>query len=257
MLELQFFDLTDIGCVREENEDAVGSWPYEDGGLLFAVADGLGGEAGGQLASTLALETLAREMDGAPTSWPAQTRLRRAVQQANLDIYTKAMTVPELRGMGTTLTASVLASDTLVTAHVGDCRLYLLRGGSLTQLTKDHTRVWEQVEYGMLSPEAARTHPQRHILSRCLGHNVIPAIDLLRRQVQPGDILFQCSDGIHTSLAEPEIAGILRTHPAETACRAIVARARDAGGHDNLSVQVVSVLACAPAPPRRWWQFAS
>jgi len=256
MSEIEFFHLTDAGCVREENEDAVGSWPYEDG-LLFAVADGLGGYTGGQLASSLALEVLAREMERAPTSWPVQKRLRRAVQQANLEIYTKAMTVPELRSIGTTLTASTVVGDTLVTAHVGDCRLYLLRADTLTQLTKDHTRVWEQVEYGILSPEEERAHPQRHVLSRCLGHNVIPAIDVLRGPIQPGDVLLQCSDGIHASLSESEMMELLLKHPAEGACRAIVERAREAGGNDNLSVQVVSVLSCSPTPLRPWWRFGA
>jgi protein phosphatase len=254
MPEVDFFHLTDTGRVREENEDAVGSWPYEDG-LLFAVADGLGGHTGGQLASSLALDVLAQEMERAPTSWSVQKRLRRAVQQANLEIYTKATTVPELQRMGTTLTASTVVGDTLITAHVGDCRLYLLRAETLVQLTKDHTRVWEQVEYGILSPEEARTHPQRHVLSRCLGHNVIPAIDILRRPIQPGDILLQCSDGIHTSLPESDLMEVLLKHPAEAACRTIVERARDAGGSDNLSVQVVSVLSCSAAPPRPWWRF--
>ena len=98
MLEIEFFQLTDIGCVRTENEDAVGHWPHEDG-LVFAVADGIGGHAGGQIASSLALEVLAREMDRAPGSWPVAKRLRRAVQEANLEIYTKGITVPELRRM--------------------------------------------------------------------------------------------------------------------------------------------------------------
>jgi protein phosphatase len=214
-------------------------------------------QGGDEHLAVAALEVLAREMERAPTSWPVQKRLRRAVQQANLEIYTKAMTVPELRSIGTTLTASTVVGDTLVTAHVGDCRLYLLRADTLTQLTKDHTRVWEQVEYGILSPEEARAHPQRHVLSRCLGHNVIPAIDVLRRPIQPGDVLLQCSDGIHASLSESEMIELLLKHPAEGACRAIVERAREAGGNDNLSVQVVSVLSCAPTPLRPWWRFGA
>lgn len=254
MPELQFFYLTDTGCVREENEDAVGAWPCEDG-LLFAVADGLGGYEGGQLASSIALDVLSKEMERVPASRPVQKRLHHAVQRANIEIYTKAMTVPELRHMGTTLTASAVVGNTLVTAHVGDCRLYLMRAGTYTQLTKDHTRIWEQVEYGILSREDARTHPQRHVLSRCLGHNVIPGIDLLHRPIQPGDILLQCSDGVYTSLSESEMMNILIKHPAEPACRTIIQQAREAGGHDNLSVQVVSVLSCSPTPPRRWWRL--
>ena len=196
MPEIEFFQLTDVGCVREGNEDAVGHWPHEDG-LLFAVADGLGGHAAGEVASALALEVLAREMDRAPGNWALTKRLRRAVQEANLELYNKAIVVPELRGMGTTLTASAVVGGTLVAAHVGDCRLFLWREGALTQLTKDHTWVWEQMQYGLLSPEDARNHPRRNMLTRCLGRELIVGIDVLSMDLRPRDIIVQCSDGIH------------------------------------------------------------
>jgi len=254
MSEIDFFHITDTGCVRDGNEDSIGCWPHEDG-LVFAVADGLGGHNAGELASALALEVLAQEMDAAPQTWPLDKRLKRAVQEANLKIYNKATTVPELRKMGTTLTASAVVGSTLVTAHVGDCRLYLLRSGNLTQLTKDHSWVWEQVQYGILTPEEARTHPRRNILSRCLGHELIVGIDVLKLNVQPGDILLQCSDGIHTLITEPEMMECLQAGSPDNACQAMIQRARDAGGHDNLSVQVASVISCSPDAPRPWWRF--
>jgi len=254
MAEIDFFHVTDVGCVRDGNEDAVGCWPHQDG-LLFAVADGLGGHNAGELASSIAIEVLAQEMESAPSSWPVPKRLKRAVQEANLRIYNKATTVPELHKMGTTLTASALVGSTLTTAHVGDCRLYLLRNGELTQLTKDHSWVWEQVQYGILSPEEARTHPRRNILSRCLGHELIVGIDVITMNIQPGDILFQCSDGIHTSLAECEMLELLQVGRPDVSCEAMIQRARDAGGEDNLSAQVASVISCSPDAPRRWWRF--
>src|SRR5437762_2429732 len=168
MPEIEFFQLTDVGCVREGNEDAVGHWPHEDG-LLFAVADGLGGHAAGEVASALALEVLAREMDRAPGSWAVAKRLRRAVQEANLELYNKAIVVPELRGMGTTLTASAVVGGTLVAAHVGDCRLFLWREGTLTQLTKDHTWGGEQMQYDALSHEHGRPNRRRHMRTRALS----------------------------------------------------------------------------------------
>ncbi len=254
MPDIDFFQLTDTGCVRDGNEDAVGAWPHEDG-LLFAVADGLGGHNAGELASALALEVLAREMDRAPGAWPVQKRLRRAVQEANLEIYNKGVTVPELRRMGTTLTVSALVGHTLVTAHVGDCRLYLLRGGALTQLTKDHTWVWEQVQYGILSPEEARTHPRRHVLSRCLGQDLIVGVDVLSIDIGPGDVMVQCSDGVHALLPESEIADSVRASAPEAACRTLVERGRAAGGDDNLSVQVAAVMSSPVPTPRPWWRF--
>lgn len=254
MPDIDFFQLTDVGCVREENEDAIGYWPHEDG-LLFAVADGLGGHNAGQVASALALEVLAREMERAPGNWAVTKRLRRALQEANLAIYQKGMTVPDLHRMGTTLTATALVGGTLTAAHVGDSRLYLWRGGELRQLTKDHSWVWEQVEYGILSPEQARTHPRRNMLTRCVGHNLIVSIDTLRLEVQPGDVLLQCSDGLHALLPDTAIAAAVRELKPEPACHLLIERGRAAGGDDNLSVQIAAVLSCPPAATtRRWWQ---
>ena len=186
MPDITFFQLTDVGCVRDLNEDAVGHWPHEDG-LLFAVADGLGGHAAGEVASALALEALAREMERAPGTWAVSKRLRRAVQEVNLELYNKQLAVPELRGMGTTLTASVVVGGTLCAAHVGDTRLFLLRDGELAQLTKDHSWVWEQMQYGILSAEAARTHPKRNVLTRCLGRELIVAIDRITTTLRHDD----------------------------------------------------------------------
>ncbi len=254
MAEIEFFQITNVGCVREQNEDAVGHWAHEDG-LVFAVADGLGGQNAGEVASSLALDVIAREMERAPGNWPVAKRLRRAAQEANLEVYNKSLAVPELRGMGTTLTASAVIGDTLVTAHVGDCRLLLLRDGKLTQLTKDHTWVWEQVQYGILSPEEARAHPRRHLLTRCLGRELIVGIDVLTLALRPGDVLLQCSDGVHGFLGEAEVTELLGAHPPEPACRALVRRAREEGGEDNISAQVATVVTCPPPAPRSWWRL--
>jgi len=254
MLEIDFFQMTDTGCVREENQDAVGSWPFE-GGLLFAVADGMGGHNAGQVASQLALEVLIREIESASKGGSLQNRLRHAAQAANLEIYHKGMTVPELKGMGTTLTASVMVGSSLVTAHIGDSRLYLLRKGEFTQLTKDHTFVAEQLQYGILTPEEARTHPNRHVLSRSLGNQLLAAIDILSIDIENGDIIVQCSDGVYSMVSEPEMQKLLQEDRPEATCKAIVQRAREAGGHDNISLQIVSVISCPAPAPRSWWRF--
>lgn len=254
-IELEFFQLTDGGSVREGNEDAIGFWPYGEG-FLFAVADGLGGHNSGEVASGLAIEVLAREMGRVPSAGPVMKSLKRAVQQANLEIYQKGITVPELYRMGTTLTASLVTGNTLVAAHIGDCRLYLLRRGVLSQFTKDHTSVQEQVEYGILSPEEARMHPGRHKLTNYLGHDLITSVDTLRMEIQPGDVLLQCSDGIYDVLSESEITELLQAGRPEAACRAAVQRSREAGGSDNMSLQVAAVISCcASPPPASWWRF--
>ncbi|HEY2774319.1 MAG TPA: protein phosphatase 2C domain-containing protein [Candidatus Binatia bacterium] len=256
MTEIDFFQATDTGPVRNGNEDSIGAWPHEDG-LAFAVADGLGGHAAGEVASALALEVLGRELDRAPGSWDVGKRLRRSVQEANLAIHGKAIAIPELSGMATTVTASVVCGDNLVAAHVGDCRLYLVRGDEVIQLTKDHTWVAEQVQYGLMSAQAARSHPNRSRLTRCLGMQLIVGIDVLVIPVQAGDVLVQMSDGVHAVLEDATIASVAKTSKPEDACRMLIARAIEAGSEDNLSAQVAVVAACTPSstPRRRWWHF--
>lgn len=254
MPEIEFFQLTDRGPVRDGNEDAIGHWPYE-AGLLFAVADGLGGHEAGEVASQLALEILQREMEQAPGTWALTKQLRRAVQEVNLALHTKGLAVPELRGMATTLTATAVVGGTLVAAHVGDCRLLLLRDGGVTQLTKDHTWVAERVQYGLLTPEAARMHPRRHMLTRCLGPELIVGIDVLTLDVRPGDVLVQCSDGVHGVVAEAAIGALVAGAGPEASCRALMAAALEQGTEDNLSAQVLLVRDCPPPTPRSWWRF--
>ena len=254
-IEIEFFHLTDAGTVREVNEDSIGFWPCGEA-FLIAVADGLGGHNSGEVASALALEVIAREMARASGPGPLMRSLKRAVQQANLEIYQKSITVPDLHGMGTTLTASLIAGNSLVAAHIGDSRLYLYRNGIFSQLTKDHTSVQDQVEYGILSPEEARMHPDRHKLTNYLGHDLITSVDTLKMEVQSGDVLVQCSDGIHDVLLESEMTELLRRGRPEEVCRVAVQRSRDAGGSDNMSLQVAAVMSCSALPqPASWWRF--
>lgn len=246
MLQVEFAQLTDVGRVRENNEDALGFWPYEDG-VLFAVADGLGGFDCGEVASALALGTFGRAMLDAPpdaSRWSLAKRLWSAVQQANLAVYDRRAEHVRCQSMGTTLTASVLVGTTLVVAHVGDCRLLRIRDRVLSRLTRDHNRAWQQVALGLLAPEAARLHPDRHLLTRSLGQDPLVRIDMVTADLAVGDVLVQCSDGVHTLVSEREILEAIEAHPTDQACLALIDRARDAGGDDNLSVQVVAVTAC-------------
>jgi protein phosphatase len=256
MAKVELGQLTDCGPVREGNEDAIGSWECDDG-IVFAVADGLGGRGGGEVASRLAIEVLESQVKEAPEKWPIAKKLRRAIQEANLRVYNMGITVPELRGMASTLTATAVVGSSLVTAHVGDCRLLRLRDGTLTQLTKDHSWVAEQVQFGLLSPSQARVHPKRNLVTRSLGKELIVSIDLVSTEVQDGDVLLQCSDGIHAPIVEDDLAAVLREHDAESACRMLIERAIAAGGKDNMSVQVAVVAGgCSPQPMKRpWWKF--
>jgi serine/threonine protein phosphatase PrpC len=254
MLELEFSQASARGAERQHGEEAIGRWPHEDG-LVFAIADGVGGAPGSQVASDLALEVLARELELSVGSWPLRRRLGRAVREANVAIYQKSITVPELRGMGATLTATALVGTTLVSAHVGNCRLYLLRHDSLAQLTKDHTWAWEQAAAGVLSEAQARAHEKRQVLTRRLGHELIVGVDVLKIDVRAGDVLAQCSDGVHGVLADDEIGELMAAHPPEAACRAILRRCREEDGQADASVQVATISAGAPAPRRAWWSL--
>jgi protein phosphatase len=253
--KIEFFQLTDKGPVRENNEDAIGSYQYEDG-VLMIVADGLGAHNAGEVASTLAIEVMEREMSLVSGSVLSMKNLRHAIQQANLEVYQKAITVPELYHMGAAVIASAITGNTLFTAHIGDCRLYMLRDGTFIQLTKDHTWVGERVQYGILTPEEARTHPNRHMLTRYLGYELLASIDFLKIDVQPGDVLLQCSDGAYESLLDQDLAEIVQSNKPEQACMAIVRKSREAGAEDNISVQVVSVVSPgAPIDQPSWWKF--
>ncbi len=243
-LKIQFAEESDIGCVRPANDDAIGAWP-EGGGLLFAIADGIGGAAGGHVASHVALEALAGAMRAAPPRWPLHKRLRAAVQRANLAVHDRSRVDAGRRAMRTTLTATAIVDGALVTAHVGDCRLYRLRAGRLERLTRDHNRAWQLVRFGLLTAEAARNHPRRHVLTRCLGEEPIVRIDMVRTTVGPADVLLQCSDGVYTLVLEDEIARILAAYAPTPACRALVVAARAAGGDDNVSVQIASLTGSA------------
>ena len=169
--------LSDTGTSRDHNEDACGVFHERRDCALAAVADGVSSGAAGELASQMAVEILLREFREQGPGVPAGQRLYRAVQQANIEIYDRAVAVPELRGMSTTLTSAVVEDGALTAVHVGDSRLYLLRGGALTQLTKDHTLAAEKARYGLMSKERARTHADRCVLTRSVGRELIVSRD--------------------------------------------------------------------------------
>jgi len=181
-------------------------------------------------------------------------RLRRAVQAANLEVYQKGVTVPELRRMATTLTVTAIEGRSLLAAHVGDCRLLLYRQGKLTQLTKDHTRAWEDPLAAAVN--GSRNGARHAALSRSLGHELVVSIDFLTMEVAVDDRLLQCSDGVHGALAEEELQELLEAHPSEAACQAIVRRAREVDAGDDASAQLVRVASLStPEAARPWWRL--
>jgi protein phosphatase len=225
---------TDRGQIRDNNEDA---FLVDDEGSLYAVADGMGGHRGGEVASHTAIEALRASIaSGAPVD--------NAITSANTAVLERAATDDELTGMGTTLTAIVVSGPhQLVVGHVGDSRAYLLRDGTLTRITEDHSLVEELVRDGRLTPEQAEAHPQRAIITRALGVDTDVDVDLYAVDVAAGDRLIICSDGLTTMLRDREVERIARGErdPQHTA-DALVAAANTAGGEDNITVIVIDVI---------------
>jgi serine/threonine protein phosphatase PrpC len=245
--------LSDVGTGRDHNEDSCATFMESASVGIAAVADGVSSSAAGETASTLALEVLLRCYREGTSLAPAK-RLRKAVQQANIEVYDLAVVVPELRGMATTLTALAIERGQLTVAHVGDCRLYLARSGQLTQLTKDHTVAAERTRLGLLSELRARTHPGRSTLTRSVGRELIAAIDTLTTSLLEGDSLILCSDGLYNVLSDEQLRDIVaRCGPdVGVACRELVDVANRRGTPDNVSVVVAHMCGTIP-PPRRWF----
>jgi PPM family protein phosphatase len=234
--------LTDVGTEREHNEDACGTLIEGPARGVLAVADGVSGSEGGETASRMAVESVLRSFTEQGEGTAAARRLARAVQSANIEVYELSLAVPELHGMATTLTAVTLDRGELSVAHVGDSRLYLLREGKLTQLTKDHTVAAEQVRLGVLSEARARKHPGRSVLTRSLGRELIVSLDRISLAAQQGDSLLVCSDGLYNVLDDREIASLLaEAGSAQDACKALIEAANARGTYDNITAAVARI----------------
>jgi PPM family protein phosphatase len=240
--------LTDVGRQRENNEDSCLYWEPRDEaeflrkGRLAVIADGMGGYEGGQEASRLAVETVQEIYDESFEADP-QPALVKAFAAAHERIQDYAEAHPELRGMGTTCTALVIRGHELHFAHVGDSRLYLIRGFVLSRLTRDHSYVGRLVESGIVRAEDAESHPQRHILTAALGSGNEVAADVSQQPVplQEGDTLVLCTDGLWGLVNEQEVVNAVNEYEPEACCRALVNMALQRGGHDNITVQVIRV----------------
>lgn len=237
MTALRFGSATDVGLVRTNNEDR-----YLVAEPLFAVADGMGGHAAGEVASTTAVETLKKAFtDHTPTG------LGAAARAANRAVWEEAQASPDLRGMGTTLVALALVGDPgheqLAVANVGDSRLYRFHLGELVQLTSDHSLVGQLIASGALTPEEAEVHPRRNVLTRALGVDPEVDIDLVTVEVEQDDRYLLCSDGLSRELSDDQMASILRRiADPDDAARELVHRARDHGGSDNVTVVIIDVV---------------
>ncbi|GAC1627238.1 MAG: Stp1/IreP family PP2C-type Ser/Thr phosphatase [Candidatus Acidiferrum sp.] len=251
-MEIFSSGVSDVGLLRTNNED---SFRILEPLNLFVLSDGMGGEAHGEIASALAVETIVKycmdskndsgaTLHGQPDAkWSDKTkRLQSAVHLANDKICQSAEQNPEQRGMGATVTAAWIDGAKLSLAHVGDSRAYLLRAGNLQQLTMDHSLVAEQVRRGILTPVEAEQSEMQSVLLRALGAQPDIEVDAEEYSLFPRDTLLLCSDGLTRMVTDPEIAGTLQaeTDP-ERAARRLVELANEGGGQDNITVIVARV----------------
>ena len=232
-----FGSRTDIGCLRDHNEDSLVVTPP-----LFAVADGMGGHAAGEVASEIAVRVLS---ELAPEH-PDVEALGRAIEEANRAVIQAAREGRGRQGMGTTMTAAMLEGERLVIAQVGDSRAYLLHQGKLQQLTRDHSLMADMIEAGQLTPEEARSHPNRSVITRALGSDPHTQPDLYEINVETGDRLLICSDGLSGMIFDDQIENTLRRVQDPQRCASqLVNEAIAAGGHDNVTVIVADVTGYA------------
>ena len=227
-----FGSRTDIGCLRDHNEDSLVVTPP-----LFAVADGMGGHAAGEVASEIAVRVLS---ELAPEH-PDVEALGRAIEEANRAVIQAAREGRGRQGMGTTMTAAMLEGERLVIAQVGDSRAYLLHQGKLQQLTRDHSLMADMIEAGQLTPEEARTHPQRSVITRALGSDAHLHPDIYEINVETGDRLLICSDGLSGMIFDDQIENTLRRVQDPQRCASqLVNEAIAAGGHVTVIVADVT-----------------
>jgi PPM family protein phosphatase len=245
--------MTNRGRRRDHNEDNlyVFSAPdvdYESHGMLLAVADGMGGHAGGEYASRIAVESLGElyETKNGEGQSP-QDCLRACIDKAHTTIFTQAQNSAILKGMGTTLTAALIEKNTLNVGQVGDSRAYLIRNQAIKQLTNDHSLVAEQIRIGLITPDEAAHHPARNIITRALGTKEKVEPDFYTFPIEPDDRILMCSDGLHGVVDDARMLELtLAAANAPAACVRLVEEANANGGPDNITVVLIHIKPIKP-----------
>lgn len=247
-VDLDIGHRTDVGRRRERNEDCLGIYRPEREdeidrrGTLLIVADGMGGYAAGEVASRTAVETVVNSYYG-DLAGDVDDSLTRAIQVANEAVLEEASRSAERAGMGSTIAVAAIREGELAVANAGDSRVYLIRNGEIQQISRDHSWVAELVAVGKITPEEAKRHPMRNVVTRSLGGRPGVEVEVYpRTPLQPGDIVLLCSDGLWGMVSSEQIQRIVQSHSAQAAADALVAAANDAGGHDNITALVCRVL---------------
>ena len=250
-MKITYKAVSDVGRKRKGNEDSLFVNPEQH---LFVVADGMGGHAAGEIASKVAVESINEFVcltgGDEEITWPFGldenisydgNRLKTAIRYANRKVLEATKEKSEYEGMATTVAAVLVDGDTANLGHVGDSRVYLVRDGEITQLTSDHSWVNEQIQSGVISPDQARTHPLRNVVTRALGGKPDLQVDMQQHKAKAGDILLLCSDGLTTMITDEDIVRVVREAggDVEKAAQALVASANAKGGEDNITVLLI------------------
>ena len=257
---LEFFHAIDTGRARSNNEDSVA---VDEANALAVLADGMGGYNAGEVASGMATSFIRSELG----RWLQETggrandaEVRRAmdicVDNANRAIFNAANANPQYAGMGTTLVVAVFREGQLRLGHVGDSRAYRWRAGQLTQITRDHSLLQEQIDAGLITPEQAAFSANKNLVTRAVGVEDTVLLETHAHEVHPGDVYLMCSDGLSDMLDDSVMAQLLQMHDGlASAGQALVAAANDAGGKDNIALVLVRVAGSAAAATKPWWRF--
>ena len=256
-IQVIFAKGTDTGRSRDHNEDYVDAFSLSDPvrrgqkGDLFIVADGMGGHQAGEVASERAVHVASHDYYADPDQ-DLRASLIRSISNANADIHQQAQQSAARAGMGTTIVAAVVRGRELIVANVGDSRAYMVRQGTIKQITHDHSFVAEQIRAGILTREEARTHPQRNVITRALGSKPNVQVDSHRGDLLPGDKVLLCSDGLSEHVPEEDLFRLLEQYAPQDAVARLIALANSRGGSDNITAlvfQAVSPASAAPTQP--------
>ncbi len=236
---------TDVGVVRSGNEDNFYASAGSNGGL-FMVADGMGGHAAGEVASEMAVQIIARDLkDKGADSWDAiEKAMADSLRHANRLIHDRTLVETDKQGMGTTASVLLLSQGRYAIGQIGDSRVYLLRDGALTQVTKDHSYVQEQVDAGFLTLEQARYHPYSNVITRCVGAGEEVEPDVFQGEIRPGDVFLIASDGLTGMVDDRRLHQLLLSRASpDRIVNALISEANGRGGLDNITAIVVQVEA--------------
>ena len=242
-MQLEVGQGTHTGMVRSGNEDSFFADPPAG---LFVVADGMGGHAAGEIASDMAVRIVSDELRVMRdiTTGDVSTKVSDALKRANQEIYERTLTEVDKQGMGTTASILIVGQDRYLIGQVGDSRIYLLRDGKLTQLTKDHSYVQEQVDAGFLTPEQARYHPYSNVITRCVGAGSDVEPDTYRGELKRGDTFLVASDGLTGMVDDRRLHHLLSSRAtAQRVVEALISEANGRGGLDNITAIVVRIIA--------------